>query len=69
MAVPKSKTSKSKRGNRRSHNALKPVCYLFDKTSGSVKLPHQLSVDGYYNGIQMIKPKKKNKDSNRDQPL
>lgn len=60
MAVPKRKTSKSRRDQRRSHHALKPINIVFDQTTGEPKLPHQVSlVDGYYNGRQVFKPKSK----------
>jgi large subunit ribosomal protein L32 len=58
MAVPKKKTSKSRRNMRRSHHALSKVNVVMDATTGEYKLPHHVSlVDGYYNGKQVIKPK------------
>ena len=55
MAVPKKKTSKSKRNMRRSHHALKGVNVVLDATTGEYKLPHHISLtDGYYNGRQVI---------------
>jgi large subunit ribosomal protein L32 len=56
MAVPKSKTSKSKRGSRRSHDILKPVNCSYDKKTGATKLQHHISTDGYYNNKQIIAP-------------
>lgn len=53
MAVPKKKTSQSRKGMRRSHHALKTVTAVEDKTSGELKRPHHVSVDGYYNGRQV----------------
>jgi len=50
MAVPKRKTTPSRRGMRRSHDALKPVNVVEDKTTGELKRPHHVSADGYYNG-------------------
>ncbi len=50
MAVPKKKTSKSKRNMRRSHHALESVNILEDQTTGELKLPHHISLDGYYKG-------------------
>ena len=50
MAVPKRKTSVMKRNQRRSHDALKTVKAVEDKTTGELKRPHHVSVDGYYNG-------------------
>lgn len=55
MAVPKKKTSKSKRDMRRSHHALKRVNVAVDSTTGEYKLPHHISLkDGYYNGRQVV---------------
>jgi len=57
MAVPKAKTSKSCRGMRRSHNALKTVNVVEDKTSGELKRPHHVSPDGNYKGRQVTTAK------------
>ncbi len=61
MAVPKKKTSKSKRDQRRSHHALKPTNVTVDSTTGEFKLSHHISLkDGFYKGRQVIIPKVKN---------
>ena len=57
MAVPKKKTSKSKRDMRRSHHALDTLTVSEDKTTGELKRPHHVSADGYYNGRQVTKSK------------
>ncbi len=54
MAVPKRKTSKSRRNMRRSHHALDTLTIAEDSTTGELKLPHHISLDGYYNGRQVI---------------
>ena len=55
MAVPKKKTSKSKRDMRRSHDALSRVNVVLDATTGEYKLPHHMSlVDGYYKGRKVV---------------
>ncbi len=55
MAVPKKKTSKSKRNMRRSHDALDKRNIIEDKDSGERRLPHQLDKStGMYNGRQII---------------
>lgn len=60
MAVPKRKTSPSRRGNRRAHDSLKSITIVFDKTTGEPKLPHHVSLtDGYYNGKKIFTPKSK----------
>ena len=58
MAVPKKKTSKSRRNQRRSHHALRPVTLVEDKTTGALHRPHHVShEDGYYNGRQVTTAK------------
>ena len=60
MAVPKRKTSKSKRDMRRSHHALKTINIVDDKESGEPRLSHRLDLStGMYNGKQIIKKKEK----------
>jgi large subunit ribosomal protein L32 len=59
MAVPKKKTSKSRRNMRRAHDALKSINVVVDQTTGEFKLPHHISVDGYYRGRQVVTPKQK----------
>ncbi len=60
MAVPKKKTTPSRRGMRRSHDKLKPINIGFDKNTGEAKLPHHVSLsDGFYNGRQIFIPKSK----------
>lgn len=55
MAVPKRKTSKSKRNMRRSHDALKKVNVIIDSKTGEYRLPHQMSdTDGTYNNRQIF---------------
>ncbi len=55
MAVPKRKTSKSRRNMRRSHDSLKTVNIVVDATTGEYKLPHHISLkDGFYKGKQVI---------------
>ena len=67
MAVPKSKISKSRRGMRRSHDALKPINISVDSKTGEPKLSHHISlVDGMYNGRQVLAPKVK-KDKNAEE--
>lgn len=57
MAVPKRKTSPSRRKMRRSHQALEGTNVVEDKTTGELKRPHHVSADGYYNGRQVTKSK------------
>jgi large subunit ribosomal protein L32 len=58
MAVPKRKTSRMKRGQRRSHNALKAPSYIEDKATGELRRPHHVDlVSGMYRGRQILEPK------------
>lgn len=53
MAVPKKKTSKSRRNMRRSHHGLDKINVIVDKETGEYKLPHHLS-EGKYNNRQIV---------------
>ena len=58
MAVPKRKTSPSRRNMRRSHHAITKVNVIMDKESGEYKLAHHMSLkDGTYNNRQVITQK------------
>jgi large subunit ribosomal protein L32 len=58
MAVPKSKTSPSRRGMRRSADALKRPTYVEDKDSGELRRPHHIDLKtGMYKGRQVLKAK------------
>jgi len=62
MAVPKRKKSKSRRNMRRGSNgsySLEIANVLTDKTTGEFKLPHHISLDGYYDGREIVKKKQK----------
>ena len=55
MAVPKRKTSRMKRGFRRSADALKAPAYVEDKDSGELRRPHHVDLKtGMYRGRQVI---------------
>tara|TARA_B110000014_G_scaffold215713_1_gene169504 strand:- start:160 stop:339 length:180 start_codon:yes stop_codon:yes gene_type:complete len=59
MAVPKRKTSKSRRDKRRSHHRIKSVNIIEDKKSGEFRLSHHIDLKtGFYNGRQILDPKK-----------
>ena len=59
MAVPKRKTSPSRRGMRQSHLALKTVAVGEDQTTGEAKRPHHVSPDGNYKGRKVTTAKVK----------
>ena len=59
MAVPKRKTSKSKRDKRRSHHRIKSVNIIEDKKSGEFRLSHHVDLKtGIYKGRQVFDRKK-----------
>ena len=63
MAVPKRKTSVSKRNMRRSHDSLKNINIILDKESGEPRLSHRIDVStGMYKGRVILK--KKTKENN-----
>jgi|TARA_B110000211_G_C13853549_1_gene453272 large subunit ribosomal protein L32 len=55
MAVPKRKTSTSKKRMRRSHHKLSQVNVAEDKKSGEFRLSHHVDLkSGYYNGKKIL---------------
>ena len=59
MAVPKRKTSKSRRNMRRSHHKIFSPNVIEDKKSGEFRLSHHIDLKtGIYKGKQILEPKK-----------
>ena len=59
MAVPKRKTSKSRRNKRRSHHRISSQNVIEDKKTGEFRLSHHIDFKtGLYNGKQILEPKK-----------
>jgi len=54
MAVQKSKKTRSRRGMRRSHDALTSTTLSEDQTTGEVHRRHHMTADGFYRGRQVI---------------
>ncbi len=54
MAVQKKRVTPSRRGMRRSHDALKGPALSTDPTTGEVHLRHHITPDGYYRGRKVI---------------
>mgnify|MGYP001393755637 CR=1 FL=1 len=55
MAVPKRKTSKSKKKLRRSHHRVSKMNIIEDKKTGEYKLSHHVDLkSGYYNGKKIL---------------
>ena len=55
MAVPKKKTSKSRRNMRRSHHALTAVGYVECSNCGEIKRPHHVcTACGHYDDREVV---------------
>ena len=55
MAVPKRKTSKSRRNKRRSHHRESDINIIEDKKSGEYRLSHHIDLKtGFYNGKKIL---------------
>ena len=55
MAVPKRKTSVSRKKMRRSHHRISYTNVVEDKKSGEHKLSHHIDLkSGYYNGKKVL---------------
>ena len=58
MAVPKRKTSVSRKKMRRSHHKISSINIIEDKKSGEYKLSHHIDLKtGMYRGRQVLDPK------------
>ncbi len=57
MAVAKSRKSRSRRGMRRSHDALTGPTLTIDANSGEIHRRHHVSDKGEYRGRQVIEDK------------
>ena len=54
MAVQKSKVTRSRRGQRRSHDALSATTLSQDPTTGELHRRHHVTADGFYRGRQVV---------------
>ena len=54
MAVQKSKVTRSRRGQRRSHDALTAKALSQDPITGETHLRHHMTPDGYFKGRQIV---------------
>ena len=57
MAVQKSKKSTSRRGMRRSHDAMSEPTLSTDSITGEMHRRHQVTVTGYYKGKKVVNVK------------
>jgi large subunit ribosomal protein L32 len=69
MAVPKRKTTPSKRNMRRSHHRAGTQSFAEDKKSGELRRPHHMDLStGMYRGKQIILKKVKKEESAETSP-
>ena len=54
MAVQQNKKTRSRRGMRRSHDALNGFTLSVDQTSGETHRRHHVSADGFYRGKKVV---------------
>ena len=54
MAVQKDRKTPSKRGMRRSHDALSGPTLSVDKTTGETHRRHHVTKDGFYRGKRVV---------------
>ena len=54
MAVQQNRKTRSRRGMRRSHDALSKPTLTEDSNSGEIHRRHHISADGMYRGRQVI---------------
>ena len=55
MAVPKRKTTVSKRNKRRSHHKISNVSVVEDKKTGEYRVSHHIDLKtGFYNGKKIL---------------
>ena len=54
MAVQQNKKTRSRRGMRRSHDALSKPTLSVDQTSGETHRRHHITADGFYRGRKVV---------------
>lgn len=54
MAVQKSKVTRSRRGQRRSHDSLGKPALSIDAMTGETHRRHHVTADGYYRGNKVV---------------
>ncbi|HEY8386425.1 MAG TPA: 50S ribosomal protein L32 [Porticoccaceae bacterium] len=54
MAVQQDRTTRSKRGMRRSHDALTGPTLSVDSVSGEKHRRHHITADGFYRGRKVV---------------
>ena len=57
MAVQKSKVTRSRRGQRRSHDSLTGPTLSVDSVTGEKHRRHHITADGFYRGRKVLEDK------------
>ncbi len=58
MAVQKSRVTPSRRGQRRSHDALKSPTLSVESSTGETHRRHHITADGFYRGKKILNTKR-----------
>ena len=58
MAVQKSRVPPSRRGQRRSHDALTAATLSVESTTGETHRRHHITADGFYRGKKILNTKR-----------
>jgi large subunit ribosomal protein L32 len=66
MAVQQNRKTRSKRGMRRSHDALKTPAFSVDSHTGETHIRHHITPDGFYRGRRVIEAKEVFEDDSED---
>jgi len=66
MAVQKSRVTRSRRGQRRSHDALTASALTTDSLTGEKHRRHHVTPDGYFRGRQVIEKKQEIEKDDED---
>jgi large subunit ribosomal protein L32 len=67
MAVQQNRKTPSKRGMRRSHDALTAATLSTDSTSGETHIRHHVTRNGLYRGKKYVIIKAKAKDKDKEE--
>lgn len=67
MAVQQNRKTRSRRGMRRSHDALTNPTLSVDPVSGETHLRHHMTADGFYRGRQIINNDVYDEDESEDE--
>ncbi len=66
MAVQKSRKTPSRRGMRRSHDALSNPTLSTDPTTGELHRRHHITADGFYRGNQVVEVAEDTEEGDED---